>query len=119
MAFSFSRSFPALVVTGILWLAPISAWTIAVSAWSKDLFPEDKRGQYGGYVIFFQVALTMVPGPLIGSWLTTTYGIQTVLDGKQAFVPTALIFQVAAIATLLTLVPILKTRHSTNSITQG
>lgn len=119
MAFSFSRSFPALVVTGILWLAPISAWTIAVSAWSKDLFPEDKRGQFGGYVIFFQVALTMVPGPLIGSWLTTTYGIQTVLDGKQAFVPTALIFQVAAIATLLTLVPILKTRHSTKSITQG
>jgi MFS family permease len=113
MAFSFSRSFPALVVSGILWLAPISAWTIAVSAWSKDLFPEDKRGQFGGYVILFQVALTMVPGPLIGSWLTTQFGIQTILDGKQAFVPTALIFQVAAVATLLALIPILKTK--TNS----
>lgn len=119
MAFSFSRTFPALVFTGILWLAPISAWTIAVSAWSKDLFPEDKRGQFGGYVIFFQVALAMVPGPLIGSWLTTTYGIQSILDGKQAYIPTSIIFQVAAIATLLTLLPILKTRSLKNEPTKG
>jgi len=119
LAFSFSRSFPALVFTGILWLAPISAWTIAVSAWSKDLFPEDKRGQFGGYVIFFQVALTMVPGPLIGSWLTTSYGIQSVLDGKQAIIPTSLIFQVAAIATLLTLIPILKTKSITTIPSKG
>jgi MFS family permease len=110
MAFSFSRSFPALVVSGILWLAPISAWTIAVSAWSKDLFPEDKRGQFGGYVIFSQVALTVVPGPLIGRWLTTQFGVQSILNRKQAFIPTSLIFQVTAIATLLTLLPVLKTK---------
>lgn len=119
LTFSFSRSFFALVFTAILWLAPISAWTIAVSAWSKDLFPEDKRGQFGGYVIFFQVALTMVPGPLLGSWLTTTYGIHTLLDGKEAFVPTPIIFQVAAIATLLTLIPILKTRKTHQTIEKG
>ena len=108
IAFSFSHSFVALVLTGILWLAPISAWTIAVSAWSKDLFPEDKRGQFSGYVILFSVAFTMVPGPLIGSWLTITYGIPTVLDGKDGFIPTSLIFQVAGIATLLALIPILR-----------
>lgn len=108
IAFSFSQSFVALVLTGILWLAPISAWTIAVSAWSKDLFPEDKRGQFSGYVILFSVAFTMVPGPLIGSWLTITYGIPTVLDGKDGFIPTSLIFQVAGIATLLALIPILR-----------
>ncbi len=119
LTFSFSRSFIALVITAILWLAPISAWTIAVSAWSKDLFPEDKRGQLGGYVIFFQVALTMVPGPLLGSWLTTTYGIRTLLEGKEAFVPTPIIFQVAAFATLLTLIPILKTRKTHQSIEEG
>lgn len=108
IAFSLSRSFYALCLTGIMWLAPISAWTISVSAWSKDLFPEDKRGQFGGYVILFSVALTMVPGPLLGSWLTTTFGIHTVLDGKEAFIPTPLIFQVAGIATLLAMIPILK-----------
>ncbi len=111
-AFSFARSFLPLVITGILWLAPISAWTIAVSAWSKDLFPEDKRGQFGGYVILFSVAFTMVPGPLIGSWLTVNYGIPTVLDGKAGFIPTSLIFQVAGIATLLALIPILKIKLS-------
>lgn len=111
-AFSFARSFLPLVMTGILWLAPISAWTIAVSAWSKDLFPEDKRGQFGGYVILFSVAFTMVPGPLIGSWLTVNYGIPTVLDGKAGFIPTSLIFQVAGIATLLALIPILKIKLS-------
>ena len=111
-AFSFARSFLPLVMTGILWLAPISAWTIAVSAWSKDLFPEDKRGQFGGYVILFSVAFTMVPGPLIGSWLTVNYGFPTVLDGKAGFIPTSLIFQVAGIATLLALIPILKIKLS-------
>ena len=116
LAFSFSRSFIALVITGILWIAPISAWTIAVSAWSKDLFPEDKRGQFGGYVIFFQVLLTMVTGPMLGSWLTTTYGIHTILDAKEAFIPTSIIFQVAAIATLFALIPILKTGKTHQTI---
>ncbi|HCS38281.1 MAG TPA: hypothetical protein DIW44_01685 [Anaerolineaceae bacterium] len=108
IAFSLSRSVPALILTGILWLAPISAWTIATGAWSKDLFPEDKRGQFGGYVILFSVALTMVPGPLLGSWLITTFGIPTVIDGKAGFMPTSLIFQAGGIATLLAAIPLLR-----------
>jgi len=119
LSFSFSRSFIALVITGILWIAPISAWTIAVSAWSKDLFPEDKRGQFGGYVIFFQVLLTMVTGPMLGSWLTTTYGIHTILDGKEAYIPTSIIFQVAAMATLFALIPIFKTGNTHQTIEKG
>ncbi|MDP3721099.1 MAG: MFS transporter, partial [Anaerolineaceae bacterium] len=108
IAFSLARGVPALILTGILWLAPISAWTIATGAWSKDLFPEDKRGQFGGYVILFSVALTMVPGPLLGSWLITTFGIPTVIDGKAGFMPTSLIFQVGGIATLLAAIPLLR-----------
>jgi MFS family permease len=83
---------------------------IGYLGWGKDLFPEDKRGQFGGYVIFSQVALTVVPGPLIGRWLTTQFGVQSILNRKQAFIPTSLIFQVTAIATLLTLLPVLKTK---------
>jgi MFS family permease len=109
--FSLARTTPLLILTGILWLAPISAWTIATSAWTKDLFPEDKRGQFGGYVIMFSVAFTMVPGPLLGSWLTTTYGIHTVLNGQEAFIPTSLIFQAAALGTLLAALPILWIRR--------
>ncbi len=108
IAFSLARGVPALILTGILWLAPISAWTIATGAWSKDLFPEDKRGQFGGYVILFSVALTMVPGPLLGSWLITTFGIPTIIDGKAGFMPTSLIFQAGGIATLLAALPLLR-----------
>jgi len=110
IAFSLARSTPALILTGILWLAPISAWTIATGSWSKDLFPEDKRGQFGGYVILFSVALTMVPGPLLGSWLITHYGISAVIDGKAGFIPTSLIFQAAGVATLLAAIPLLTMR---------
>jgi MFS family permease len=105
--FSLARSYVLLAITGVLWLAPLTAWTIATGAWSKDLFPEEKRGQFAGYVIFFRVALTMIPGPLIGSWLATRYGIPTVLDGRPGFIPTPLIFQAAAVATLLAALPLL------------
>ncbi len=112
LAFSFAREMVPLVIGGILFLAPISAWTIAIGAWSKDLFPEEKRGQFAGYVILFSVAFTMIPGPLLGSWLSTTYGIQAVINGQQGYIPTPLIFQAGAIATLATAIPLFRARSS-------
>jgi MFS family permease len=112
LAFSFARSSPALIIGGILFLAPISAWTIATSTWSKDLFPAEKRGQFAGYVILFSVAFTMIPGPLLGSWLSTAYGIQTVIDGQQGYIPTPIIFQAGAIATLAAAIPLFRARSS-------
>lgn len=104
--FSLARSFPLLSLTGVLWLAPLTAWMISTGAWSKDLFPEDERGKFAGYVILFTVALTMVPGPLLGSWLATRYGIATVINGQPGFIPTPLIFQAAAVATILAALPL-------------
>lgn len=110
VVFSFMRSYILLAATGMIWLAAMSAWTISTGAWSKDLFPEEKRGQFAGYVILFTVALTMVPGPLLGGWLATTFGIPTVLDGQAGYIPTPLIFQVAGCATLLAALPLLAVR---------
>ncbi len=104
--FSISRSLVPLVITGILWLMPLTAWTIATSTWSKDLFPEDKRGQFAGFYLFFWVMLPMILGPLTGGWLGATYGIKTVIDGQSAIVPTPLLFQVAGVATLLAGIPL-------------
>jgi MFS family permease len=103
--FSLMESVALLAVTGILWLAAMSAWMISTGAWTKDLYPEDKRGQFAGYFILFTVAFTMVPGPLIGGWLASTFGIPTVLDGQAGFIPTPLLFQVAGLATLVALIP--------------
>lgn len=106
LLFSRMQSMLPLALTGILWLAGMSAWMISTGAWTKDLYPEDQRGQYAGYFILFTVLFTMVPGPLLGGWLASTYGIPTVLDGQAGFIPTPLIFQVAGVATLLALVPL-------------
>ncbi len=78
-----------------------------MQTWTKDLFPEDKRGQFAGYYILFNVALTMIPGPLLGGWLAKTYGIPSIINGKAGIIPTPIIFQVAAGMVLLTLIPLL------------
>ena len=111
VAFSLTNNFILLVVTGILWLAPMAAWTIAALTWSKDLFPDESRGLYAGYYVLFMVAFAMIPGPLIGGWLGSSYGLPIVLDGQSGFVPTSLIFQVAAGITLLALIPLLLTKR--------
>ncbi len=106
LLFSLMKDILPLVLTGILWLAGMSAWVISTGAWTKDLYPDDKRGQFAGYFILFTVAFTMVPGPLIGGWLASAYGIPTVIDGQPGFIPTPLIFQAAGLATLLALIPL-------------
>jgi len=107
VAFSLSGNFVFLLITGILWLAPNAAWTIAALTWSKDLFPDESRGLFAGYYVLFMVAFTMIPGPLIGGWLGSRFGLPVVLDGQAGFVPTPLIFQVAAAFTLLAVIPLL------------
>ncbi|HEY9594341.1 MAG TPA: MFS transporter [Spirochaetia bacterium] len=115
LLFSFARSPVALVLTGILWVMPMAAWSIATTAWDKDLFPADSRGQFQGYEILFRVTLTMIPGPLVGGWLASRYGIPTVIDGKPGFIPTPIIFQAGALGTLLAAVPILFARERSRS----
>jgi MFS family permease len=115
VAFSLSKSLFTLVITGILWIAPLSAWMIATGAWSKDLYPEDKRGQFAGYLILFSVAFTMTIGPMIGSWLTTAFGMQAIINDQNGYIPPALIFQVGGFATLLAAIPIFLMKKSTSA----
>lgn len=111
--FSLTRELVPLVLTGIVWLGGMSAWMISTGAWTKDLYPQDKRGQFAGYFILFTVAFTMIPGPLIGGWLASSFGIPTVLNGQAGFIPTPLIFQVGGLATLLTLIPLAYVKEQT------
>jgi MFS family permease len=105
--FSMMKDIVPLALTGIIWLAGMSAWMISTGAWTKDLYPEDKRGQFAGYFILFTVAFAMVPGPLIGGWLGTHFGIPAVIDGQAGFIPTPLIFKVAGLATLVAALPMM------------
>ena len=115
VAFSLSKTVPLLIISGILWLAPFAAWTISTSTWARDLFPEEKRGQFAGYYVLFNVALTMIPGSLLGGWLASTYGTAIVMDGKAGFIPPPLLFQVAGVLVLLAIIPLLTIRKKKNS----
>ena len=105
--FSLMKDTIPLAITGTLWLAGMSAWMISTGAWTKDLYPEQMRGQFSGYFILFTVLIAMVIGSQVGGWLSSAYGIPTVLDGRPGFIPTPLIFQVAGIATLVAALPML------------
>lgn len=107
VAFSLSGNFFVLLITGILWLAPNAAWTIAALTWSKDLFPADSRGLFAGYYVLFTVAFAMIPGPLIGGWLGSRFGVPIVINGQAGMVPTPIIFQASALLTLFALIPLL------------
>jgi MFS family permease len=111
LLFSLSKSFVALLASGILWVMPVAGWSIATTAWEKDLFPEEKRGQFQGWEILFRVTIAMTLGPLLGGWLASRYGIPTVLDGKSGVIPTPILFQVAAAGVLLAAVPLLATKE--------
>jgi len=104
--FSLATTFLPLTITGIMFLSGMSAWMISTGAWSKGLFPEDKRGQFAGFVILFTVAFAMVPGPLIGSWLSTNFGTPITINGQAGFIPTPVVFQVAGLATLAAALPL-------------
>ncbi len=117
--FSLSRTFPALLATAILWIMPMAAWSISTGAWCKDLFPDESRAQFQGYEILFRVTLTMIPGPLIGGALASHYGIPTILDGKSGFIPTPLLFQVAAVGTILASIPLFFAREKRPATAPG
>jgi len=73
---------------------------------SKDLFPEEKRGQFEGYYLLYWIGIPMVWGPLTGSKLASQFGIQTTIDGLPGMFPTSLLFQVVGVMTSLAAVPL-------------
>lgn len=110
IVFSMVRSLPLLALSGLLWQAFSVAAGIASVAWLKDLLPEESRGKFLGIRMIFWIAIPMVIGPAIGSWLIRSYGIPTHLAGQEGFIPVPIIFQVGSLITLLSLIPLALTR---------
>ncbi|MHA1470373.1 MAG: MFS transporter, partial [Candidatus Asgardarchaeia archaeon] len=47
--FAISTDIVLLFITGTLWLFFMTTWSISSGTWIKDLYPEEKRGQFSGY----------------------------------------------------------------------
>jgi len=107
IAFSFARTPITIGILATLWIIAQTIWMTATGAWSKDLFPEERRGEFAGYFTLFYVAFTMIPGPIIGAIVADRWGIRTTIDGKPGIIPTPEIFMVSAILILITIVPLL------------
>jgi MFS family permease len=112
---SLVSTLPLLALSGFLWQGFAMAVSIASVAWLKDLLPEENRGKFLGIRMIFWIAIPMVIGPMIGSWLIQQYGIPTTTNGETGFIPVPIIFQVGSLISLLALIPLFFTKkHKTN-----
>ncbi|HEY9122039.1 MAG TPA: MFS transporter [Brevefilum sp.] len=106
---SLVRTLPLLALSGLVWQAFALATSIASVAWLKDLLPEESRGKFLGIRMVFWIAIPMVVGPAIGSWLIQNFGVPTQLNGETGFIPVPIIFQVGSLISLLALIPLFLT----------
>lgn len=77
-----------------------------LTAWIKNLYPEDQRGQFEGIKQVFFVALPMVFGPIIAAPVINHFGVSMVVNDVAGMVPGPSLFLVSAAVTALTILPL-------------
>ena len=85
-----------------------------LTVWSKQLYPEDARGQFEGIRILFYVLIPMVVAPLISNPVIKRSGEFVDENGFTQYLPTHTLFLVTAIFVLLTLLPLIFAAHHHN-----
>jgi MFS family permease len=103
----FSRQLPFLLI-GVLGAGAGYVLVLqALTAWIKNLYPADQRGQFEGIKILFFVCIPMLLGPAIATPVINTFGLKTVVNGVEGMVPTPSLFWISAALTSLTLLPLI------------
>ena len=77
-----------------------------LTAWIKNLYPDDQRGQFEGIKQVFYVALPMVFGPLIAAPVINTWGREMVINNVSGMVPGPSLFLVSAAVTAFSILPL-------------
>ncbi len=81
-----------------------------MTAWMKNLYPKEQRGQSEGLRIIASVLIPMIIGPGIGSHLVEAFGAERVIQydyGSQiGHSPSSELFLVAALVALTTFLPL-------------
>ena len=80
--------------------------------WTKQLYPQDSKGQFEGIWILFFVLIPMIGGSFIGEAVVKTNGesILNEVSGQMEYIPNGNIFLVGAILSALCIIPVLITR---------
>ncbi len=109
--FALAENIIFIAITAVMWVFGMVIFDIASKTWIKDLYPEEKRGQFSGYYILFNVLIGMTIGPLIGGFLSEEFGTPIVIDGIPGFIPPPIIFIVGGIIMLFVLVPLIRAKE--------
>ncbi|MGF7144947.1 MFS family permease [Anaerotaenia torta] len=78
-----------------------------LTAWYKNLYPEEQRGQFEGIKQLFFVCIPMIIGPMISNYIITYHGTSAVVDGVEGSIPNEILFAVSSVLTLATFLPML------------
>lgn len=99
----------ALLTIAAVFLGGYIGMSAALTAWTKNLMPENARGRFEGIRMIFAVAIPMVIGPAIGSSVILRYGVgeKLVQDGQVTYIPVPHIFLFAAAVAVFAFIPLL------------
>lgn len=77
-----------------------------ITAWFKNLYPEEQRGQFEGVKQIFFVCIPMIIGPNISSFIIHTWGVEGIVNDKVGMIPNEMLFIISGVITLLTYLPL-------------
>jgi MFS family permease len=113
--FAFARGFIFLVITVSVWIYAMLAYNISTRTWLKDLYPADRRGQFHGYYLVFNILIGMVVGSLLGGFIAEAFGeyftTTTELGLLPGYIPPPLLFIVSAIIILIGIIPLIRVKE--------
>ena len=92
---------PGIILAGVGYVLIMQTTT----AWMKNLYPEGNFGQFEGVRIIFTVMIPMVLGPSTANIIIQNFGTQVEINGNAGMAPSAALFFVAGIMSVLTLIP--------------
>lgn len=111
LLFAMAREFIFLVITVSVWIYAFLGFNISTRTWLKDLYPEDRRGQFHGYYLVFNILIGMVIGSLVGGFIAETFGTYfitgTALGELPGYIPPPLLFIVSAIIIITAIIPLI------------
>lgn len=116
--FIISANLLILIIAAVITQLMMTGWNIAANAWMRDLFPEKMRGQFSGYYVLFAATLPMIIGSWIGGVVSETFGTPAIIDGLPGYIPTGVIFVVAAIIMLPAIIPLILAKEKPPKLAQ-
>ena len=92
---------PGIILAGIGYVLIMQTTT----AWMKNLYPEGNFGQFEGVRIIFNGMIPMVLGPSTANLIIKAFGNPVVINGNEGMAPSNVLFFVAGVLSVLTLIP--------------